>query len=168
MVLIWYYHGIQALTSIKNTFSRYILWQLVMASQFGKTIPPQDPSVKEIDAGVKNKFKWTWLQESCIVDGHTLSLDCYSKVSLPGKVLCTVCNDTINYATSGKKALLNHVRLAKHVKAWKVQQQNMQITISPVENTMVAVPPENSKRIVPLCDRVANSQVKQYFCFPLL
>ena len=34
--------------------------------------------------------------------------ECSKKISLSGKVLCVFGNDTINYASSGKKALHNH------------------------------------------------------------
>lgn len=120
------------------------------------------PEVKIIDEGVKNRFKWSWLQETTEVDGNTLLLNCFSKIREPGKAVCDICNHHIIYGTSGKTALRKHMAHPKHLKAWRIQQQNMRIEIAAADNAIVAAPhtnPEQPRSIPPLCNRVAQDQV---------
>ena len=126
-----------------------------------KTVTINDPSVKDIDKTVKNKFRWSWLQEKVKLDGNDLSFECFKKLTSPGHVLCTLCTDKINYASSGKKALQKHVSSPKHVKAWKFKRDNLTLTVSATEGVQATLPSnaENENRVVPLCDRVANNQV---------
>lgn len=119
------------------------------------------PDVKNIDEGVKNWFKWSWLQETVQVQGETMPMNCFSKIREAGRAICDTCNQHINYGTSGKSALKKHVEHPKHIKAWKMQQQNMRIDITPSDNIIVAASPNNpvQPRIPPLCNRVAQDQV---------
>ena len=93
-----------------------------------------DISARQVDAGIKNKFKWCWLDETeTLPGGKSIQFkECFKKVSLSGKVLCVFCNDTINYASSGKKALHSHVRLTKHVAALQVAVTKLEISDPPV------------------------------------
>lgn len=66
---------------------------------------------------MKNRFKWEWLQEK-VVEGGYYS-DCFRKLKEAGFVFCIVCGDKINYGSSGKKALTNHVKRPNHIKKQK-------------------------------------------------
>lgn len=123
------------------------------------------PELKSIEQGVKNHFKWSWLLETVQVEGNTFSLSCFSKIREPGKAICNICNHPINYGTSGKIALRKHMMHPKHVKLWKIQQQNMHIEIARADNIIVAAPHNNSaqpRSIPPLCNRVAQDQVSVF------
>jgi len=125
-------------------------------------LPLNSPELNSIDEGVKNRFKWSWLLETLQVEGTTLSLNCFSKIKQPGKAICNICNHVINYGTSGKIALRKHMMHPKHLKLWKIQQQNMQIEITKADSIIVASPHNNSaqpRAIPPLCNRVAQDQV---------
>jgi len=121
------------------------------------------PELKTIDKGVKNRFKWSLLLETIQVEGNTLSLNCFSKIREPGKAICNICNHLINYGTSGKIAFRKHMMHPKHLKQWKIQQQNMHIEITRPDNIIVGAPHNNSaqpRSIPPLCNRVAPDQVR--------
>ena len=66
-----------------------------------RTLAANDISARQVDAGIKNTFKWCWLEESVTLPGgKSVKFDeCFRKISLSGKVLCVFCNDTINYAS---------------------------------------------------------------------
>lgn len=119
------------------------------------------PELKSIEQEVKNRFKWSCLLETVQVEGNTFSLNCFSKIREPGKA---ICNHPINYGTSGKIALRKHMMHPKHVKLWKIQQQNMHIEIARADN-IVAAPHNNSaqpRSIPPLCKCVAQDQVSVF------
>ncbi|XP_033638505.1 uncharacterized protein LOC117299151, partial [Asterias rubens] len=116
-----------------------------------------DASVQEIDNGVKNKFRWEWLQETVTIDGYQHKLrDCFQKIATAGKVCCNYCNDTINYSANGKRALVSHVKQAKHLKAWHVRRDNMKLVVD--SGGVITTETRNAVRTVPLIDRVADSQ----------
>ena len=39
-----------------------------------QTLPRGDPSVRDLEKGVRNKFRWSWLEESGTVDGLEIHL----------------------------------------------------------------------------------------------
>ena len=55
-----------------------------------------DTSVWQVDAGIRNKFKWCCLDESMTLPGGKIVKfsECFKEISLSGKVLCVFCNDT--------------------------------------------------------------------------
>ena len=62
--------------------------------------------LKLIDKDVKNRFKWSWLEEE---DCNKMYLsDWTRKVNIAGKVMCKLCNDLVNYGSGGKKDLKRH------------------------------------------------------------
>ena len=71
-----------------------------MSSSY-KEISREVANIKEIDKGVKNIFRWEWLQEKDCNDSF-LS-DYIREVDLPGKVVCTICKALISYQSGGKK-----------------------------------------------------------------
>ena len=51
-----------------------------------------EAKLKEIDATVRDKWSWDWMQRS--VDG-TLTSECIRKIELAGKAFCEWCNSDI-------------------------------------------------------------------------
>lgn len=89
-----------------------------------KTLTKDDESrVLEIDKGIKNKFKWQWLEKTVTFEVKigketqtvTESLASFiKKVETPGKALCVYCNDLISYGSRGCVAFVEHAKFKKH------------------------------------------------------
>jgi len=90
---------------------------------------------REIDkgGGVKNCWNFTWLEESVHIhyteDGKKKNIvvqlgEAIAKIDKPGKALCSLCGDLLNYASNGKKTLKNHIGTAKHVSLEKLKASN--------------------------------------------
>ena len=70
--------------------------------------------ISKIDAGVKNKFNWTWLTQK---DANDMFLsEWLRKVDVAGQALCNVCNNLIKYGSAGKSVLLRHAKNTDHKK----------------------------------------------------
>lgn len=121
-----------------------------------RSVSHGDPCISEIDSSVKNKFRWAWLEESCLVNGERMSFSCYSKIAQPGKVECSICREMIDYSSSGKMALARHFKYRKHQMAWKAKQNNMRLDKTHEDTVCLEGPP--NLKFVPLSDRVANAQ----------
>ncbi len=78
--------------------------------------------LKEIEAGVKNKFRWNWLEEKD-ADGHFLS-DNIRKLNVAGQCKCIVCNVIIKYGSSGRKSLVGHGRTENHKQMRRLKETN--------------------------------------------
>ena len=78
-------------------------------------------NVKEIDAGVKNVFKWEWMEFE--VDGQMLG-QFIRKLFAAGKAHCTLCQKEINYASRGRKALESHCQMKIHLDKIKTRETN--------------------------------------------
>ena len=84
---------------------------------FRKLSKGEKALVSEIDASVKNKWNWRWLEEK-IETSLTLSYgkdrkvrkveicasDCIQKISAPGQAFCFWCQETIRYGSKGKNS----------------------------------------------------------------
>lgn len=73
--------------------------------------------ISDIEKGIRNSFKWFWLDEECNA-GRKFNTWC-KKLDEPGKCVCIVCSKTINYSSSGKKALKIHAESSEHVSRTK-------------------------------------------------
>ena len=88
--------------------------------------------IKEREKNVKNKWRWDWLDHPKPIsnkpEDRILEKDKWRvwlrKLDCPGKVFCTVCSETINYGSNGKKALNNHASSETHKKNSRVVQSN--------------------------------------------
>ena len=78
--------------------------------------------LKAVEANIKNKFKWTWLQER---DNTGDFLSSWArKVDVGGKVLC-MCTDTVRYGGGGKKDLKKHPSSSKeHQRILNLKKMN--------------------------------------------
>lgn len=87
--------------------------------------------LKSLEASVKNKFKWSWLEEDIeFVDSKNTQVKrIITKINVPGVVCCLVCSSDINYASAGRKAVRKHLLLMKHIKAFEMKGNNEKIDI---------------------------------------
>ena len=79
-------------------------------------------SGREVDAGCKNKWNWSWLEED--VNGDFI-LDYIRKIDASGLAFCIYCNKPVSYGSSGKKDILAHARRHPIISVIKkITQQN--------------------------------------------
>ena len=92
--------------------------------------PPElkfgDPSVKDVDASVKNKFRWAWFNDEVDLDlgpkYQKMKLkvgDTLFKTPEAGVCWCKLCCRNVVYSSSGKKALNQHIKTPHHARKWK-------------------------------------------------
>ena len=74
-------------------------------------LTPADISIiQNIDANVKNKWKFKWIQGSVTATTQNneeieVSLQTIKKYDQPGMAFCDICPKGINYASRGKSSL---------------------------------------------------------------
>ena len=73
---------------------------------------PSGADVSSLEKGVKNRWRWAWLQEEN-VDSVCFEVWC-RKIDAPGVSFCVPCGKTIAYRSSGKKALVAHANDPEH------------------------------------------------------
>ena len=87
-----------------------------------RKVSRKERSLKGIEEGVKNSFRWFWLDEK---DQNRQYLSEYiQKVNIPGKALRTYCNSLLNYSSGGKKDIKNHSKNKKHVQTVNLRKTN--------------------------------------------
>ena len=81
-----------------------------------------------VNRGVKNKFKWTWLEET---DLNCMFLsDWVRKVNLSGRVMWILHNDLVTYESGGKKDLKRHANKKKNTDVIKLRKTNTTLSSS--------------------------------------
>ena len=150
-----------------------------------------EAKVREIDADLKNKFRWDWLDRKVTVSPvgsskqeplSVLVSDFVKKLDVAGKALCTVCDDVILYGSRGWKALQSHATSVKHRKQTFLLKSNYSIssafrqpgqthtssaggkTSSTVTTTAAPAVASTSavKPIIPISDRISHQQVNPF------
>ena len=62
----------------------------------------------DLDAGVKNSWRWDWLERS-----HEGELKrykaCFHKLKAAGKAYCSLCRSELSYGSIGARALKDHI-----------------------------------------------------------
>ena len=106
-----------------------------------REISRHNSNLKEIDLGIKNCFRWGWLEEKDS-NGHYLS-DYIRKINIPGKVACTYCNVLLSYKSGGKKDLKNHAKNKKHLEVIKLKKTN-----TTLPSTLTSKPSETSTSVI--------------------
>ena len=81
----------------------------------------EEDKIKVINKDANNKFKWSWLEKTVIVqigkEMHKIVLaDCSRKDNVCGKAQCCECLDLINYASRGVNTLIRHCQTKKHIR----------------------------------------------------
>ena len=148
-----------------------------------------DGRLQEIDGGIKNKFRWNWLersvsityrnQKSTIETSSFLLGKFIRKVDKPGLALCVTCDKLINYGSKGASALDEHCsKSKKHADKMSLQLTNVSMeNFVPLKKSsdMTSAEPygihpdvaaaktsactSTLKPLVPMCDRISNSEV---------
>lgn len=73
------------------------------------------------DSGVKNPWKWTWLEKKM----YDVPLsEVIRKLDGKGLAYCIICRKEINYSNRGAIALQDHVSSGKHQSAVKARRTN--------------------------------------------
>ena len=79
--------------------------------------------ITQIEKGVKNKFRWNWLEEKDS-NGDFLS-DYVRKLVQPGLAYCVFCNHRLDYSTKGKSFVKRlYAESEGHKKRRKCIKQN--------------------------------------------
>ena len=87
----------------------------------------------EVDRGLKNKFIWSWTEKEITISvdvnnntsARTFKLSEFiTKVDIPGKALCTLCQSLITYSSKGGGSLMEHCKSKKHFEKMKVKTSN--------------------------------------------
>ncbi|ELU18556.1 hypothetical protein CAPTEDRAFT_209568 [Capitella teleta] len=109
--------------------SLYTLWD--------KRTTHGDPQAKAIDvqACVKNKFRWEWLDTKVNLrvgkDSVTVKIgDSIAKMEKARAAYCTLCNKPVQYGSAGKGALAQHLEKPCHLDRWKARRDNEQLTVA--------------------------------------
>lgn len=69
-------------------------------------------NLKEIENGIRNKFRWQWLEEKDS-NGDYLS-DYVRKLSKPGMAFCLICDQRLDYSMKGKCHVKRHAQSEGH------------------------------------------------------
>ena len=84
-------------------------------------------NIQQIDAEVKNKWRWDWL--GTVVCGDTLKNHGIQKLKIAGKAYCRLCGgNPILYGKGGKKTLADHCRTSHHLEAYNAAQSNAHLS----------------------------------------
>ena len=81
--------------------------------------------VTTLDKGLKNKWRWAWLEETGR-DGKPFSSWC-KKLGEAGACFCTLCSRKIIYGSSGKKVLRKHEADPGHQAAARAVQHTTRL-----------------------------------------
>jgi len=95
---------------------------------------PLGYNTKDLEKHVKNKWRWEWLNE-VEADGGKWG-QWLKKPEISGVGFCEACGRTINYQSSGKKALRIHADDANHKKK-----------VRTIKTNQVFIKTEKAKRI---------------------
>ena len=85
----------------------------------------EEARVKEIDASVREKWTWKWIEKS--VDGRVAS-ECIRKIEEPGKAFCTWCNKEVKYANGGWSMIKQHMGSRCHKEKIDLRKTNYKLS----------------------------------------
>ena len=78
-------------------------------------------NAREIDAKLKNKWSWNWLEKE--VDGVAL-FNFMKKLNKPGVALCDWCDCQVTYSGKGLSSLVQHAVTSKHKAVASTRKSN--------------------------------------------
>ena len=82
----------------------------------------EECNVKLIDALVKNKWRWTWMEEEH-TDGVVFGVY-MRKITKPGYALCLWCDAPVNYGGKGLSSIKQHASTDVHQANRKTRETN--------------------------------------------
>ena len=80
--------------------------------------------IRKIDEGMKNIWKWSWLEREV---KETYLHESIRKIYKTGVAYCLVCQKEIVYGSRGFIALADHVKSDKHATGLQQRKQNTAI-----------------------------------------
>ena len=114
----------------------------------------EESRIADIDATVRNKFSWKWLEKSVETNGQSVLLgEFIRKVDQAGKALCTLCNDMINYGSRGCCTIVEHSKTKKHLRNWSLKKSNPALSKEYFKAGLEDISKDNAKlspNIVPM------------------
>ena len=82
----------------------------------------RNSDTKLLEKDAKNKWRWEWMEER---DSQGQTFDEWlKKPDTTGMTFCDACGKTINYKSSGKKALRLHAEDSNHKMSLKTIKSN--------------------------------------------
>ena len=100
-------------------------------------------NINEIDATVRNKFRWEWLSDQD-PNGDFYS-DYVRKIGKAGYVVCKWCDKQINHGVAGKKGLSDHSKSIKHKKKRNLIRSNQSLpSVLSATRAALDMPQDNS------------------------
>lgn len=127
--------------------------------------------VAEMDkaSGIKNKFKWSWLDQCVTVKiknesvSERLSDYITKEGTTPGKCKCIYCGDVISYGSRGMISLKEHANKVKHLEHIERRRSNYLLSSAylsnPTEEEHLVLPTTSSVPLTCLADRKVHSEV---------
>ena len=111
----------------------------------------------DVDNGVRNKWRWDWLEKSVLVDPlnkfpevklnwsngpvRMMAKDHIRKIDKPGKALCVACDDdSITYSEVGLGTIKAHLEILRHFRCVTALAQNQLLPGVTIETTYGAPP----------------------------
>lgn len=88
-------------------------------------IVDRDCDTKKVDKGLKNTWKWEWLERKV---GDELVGRFLRKLNSRGIAFCELCSKNISYSTSGWKALQQHILKKVHIENKKIKATNQSLS----------------------------------------
>lgn len=92
-----------------------------------KVVNRQENAKLLVDKGLKNPWKWEWLEKN--VDGEPVRRF-IRKLDMRGLAKCELCNKNINYGGRGWRSLEQHMLKKLHRDNLKIVSSNYSITLS--------------------------------------
>ena len=93
--------------------------------------------VRELEKDIKEKWKWTWLDDSVEVTlpNSSEKVTCnfgefIRKINTPGKATCTLCDKLMNYGKRGKTTFKSHFLTEEHRRRVKLRRTNYVVQVS--------------------------------------
>ena len=97
----------------------------------GDILPLKSPMAAEIDTGLKNRWRWDWLEAEH--EGDKISRF-FEKLKIAGKAYCKLCRCEIAYKSTGKRALFDHLKGKQHNEKVKTSNDNFRLSGKPEGN----------------------------------
>lgn len=134
----------------------------------------EDALVKQLDAGLKCSWNWSWLklEGKVLVKGQEVSFhlgEVFKKINRQGFARCVLCHKDINYANKGSHALQAHCQTEIHKKKVEMIASTHSVarTFLPASScqSQASQGPETirqqcqGKIPVPVRNRIANAEV---------
>lgn len=102
-------------------------------------------AIDEKDHQILCKFDPTWFERKVIFESKMIMLkEIMKKIQMPGKVLCKICSEVLNYSSGGVKSIEVHCNTIRHKNNLRTHYKSLEQTIA--KQQMLAM--TNSSKIM--------------------